>query len=110
MSKVRLLLRRLGDWLDPWVMYAFTLVGVLVSSYIPELKTKTHISIELDTARILIAGIVALVVTRWDEGKVDGEHKIGRRNNFKKRMVRALVMGIGWQQSASLVTLLGGLL
>ena len=91
---------RIIDVADDILAYVLTVVGILVSNYLPVLKTTGHIDVSLDWWRIAIASLVALMIVAQQEHvdpTVPGA-KAGKRSNFGKRMGNALAHGIAWNQ------------
>jgi hypothetical protein len=90
--------------LDDWLMFLFTVCGVLISKYIPFIKTGNLETIKVNlpkTGEILAACVVALFVTFLFERVGNKE---GKRKNFKKRAFTHLSNGALW------FTLINGLL
>lgn len=95
------------DVADDLAAYVLTIVGILISNYLPLLKETGAIDVRLDVWRVGIAAIVALlVVTRQealDPADKEGSRK-GRRRNFSLRMANALSHGIAWDQIMQLAS------
>ena len=100
-------LSKLWDKLDGWFAFFLTFIGVLTSNYLMELQTGKDIVINLDIGRLIIAGIVALAFTLWQESRGNKglenasedekeRHIRGKRNNSASRMFTALIMGLFW--------------
>lgn len=94
----------LFDILDDILAYILTIVGILASTYIPLLKTKGTIEIEIDWGRIVISAIVALMIIgqqetlESDEAGSKVKSKEGRKKRFGARMINALSQGVMWNQ------------
>jgi hypothetical protein len=93
------------DVLDDVLAYILTIVGILLSNYLPVLKVTGHVDLHIDPWRVGIASLVALLVVTKQEslGGLDKEaSKAGRRRNFGQRMASALSHGIAWNQIVQL--------
>jgi hypothetical protein len=91
-------MKKIWKWIvdvsDDVLAYLLTVVGILASNYIPMLQTGEHINIELSIGRVIIAGLVALLLVGWQENK--GDDKVGKKANFKLRMINAVAHGLAW--------------
>ena len=95
-------LNRFIDLVDSFFAYVMTVLGVVISNYIPELGKNSVINVKLDTVRLLLSAVVALMIVGQQETKGD---PIGKRKNFIPRMANALAHGIAWN---SLIQIAGG--
>jgi hypothetical protein len=90
------------DLVDDVLAYFLTIVGILLSSYLPMLKTTGTIDVSLDFWRIGISAVVALIIVGKNESVSPDENgntekaRAGRRKNFLPRMANALAQGIAW--------------
>jgi hypothetical protein len=104
MSKIKKALDKFVDVVDDFLAYFLTIVGIMISNYIPLLKTTGTIHIESDWWRIGISVVVALMIigrqetlTADENGSTD-KAKAGRKKKFSLRMFNALSQGMAWQQ------------
>jgi hypothetical protein len=104
MSKIKKALDKFVDVVDDFLAYFLTIVGIMISNYIPLLKTTGTIHIESDWWRIGISTVVALMIigrqetlTADENGSTD-KAKAGRKKKFSLRMFNALSQGMAWQQ------------
>jgi hypothetical protein len=104
MSKLKQFWNKVFDFLDDILAYILTIIGIIVSNYIPLLKTSGTIHIEADWWRLGISAIVALMLigkqealVADNEGSID-KAKAGRKKKFSLRMFNALSQGMAWAQ------------
>ena len=104
MSKIKASWNKFVDVVDDFLAYILTIVGIIVSNYIPLLKTSGTIHIEADWWRLGISAIVALmsigkqeVLVADNDGSTD-KAKAGRKKKFSLRMFNALSQGMAWAQ------------
>jgi hypothetical protein len=108
MSKLKQFWNKVFDFLDDILAYILTIIGIISSTYIPLLKTKGDIDINVDWGRIAIAAIVALLIINKseqltpDEAGDKSKSKAGRKNRFLFRMINALGQGVLWSQITNL--------
>lgn len=89
------------DIADDVLAYVLTIVGILLSNYVPLLKETGAMDIHIDPWRVGIASLVAILVVAKQESLDPNDHdaaKAGRRRNFGQRMAAALSHGIAWNQ------------
>jgi hypothetical protein len=104
MHKFRKLWERFVDVLDDFLAYVLTILGILVSTYVPLLKSSGIIDVHVDWWRVGISAIVALVIIGKQESlDVDdtgssAKSRAGRKRKFTIRMANALAQGIAWSQ------------
>jgi hypothetical protein len=104
MAKFKKFINKFIDAVDNFLAYILTIIGIVVSNYIPLLKTSGIINIEADWWRLGISAIVALMIIGRQETLVadnDGstdKAKAGRKKKFSLRMFNALSQGMAWQQ------------
>ena len=105
MPKLKNLWYKVFDVLDDILAYLITIAGILLSTYIPMLKSGEPIDINIDYGRLIVSAIVALLIIAKQE-KITGEDtakaRAGRRKNFASRMPNALGQGVLWVQVAGL--------
>jgi hypothetical protein len=104
MNKLKKAFDKFIDFVDDFLAYFLTIVGIMISNYIPLLKTTGTIHIEADWWRIGISSIVALMIigrqetlTADEDGSTD-KAKAGRKKKFSLRMFNALSQGMAWAQ------------
>jgi hypothetical protein len=102
MSKVNGFISKLFDIVDDILAYILTIIGIVLSAYLPLLKNTSPIDIKLDWWRLGIAAFVALlIVGKQEELDVDetgskNKSKEGRKKHFIVRMANALSQGVAW--------------
>lgn len=103
MARMKVIWRKIIDFLDGFLAYVLTVVGIIFSAYIPLLKSSAPIKLELEIGRVVLASIVALLIVGRQEAlpkdpAKNKDAREGRRANFALRMVNALSHGIAWSQ------------
>jgi hypothetical protein len=105
MGKLKKYWYAIFDVLDDVLAYALTIIGIIMSNYIPMLKQNGKIDFIVDWPRLAIAAVVAILIVGKQEGldidKEDGttaKAREGRRRRFGFRMVNALSQGMMWSQ------------
>jgi hypothetical protein len=104
MSKLKKLWDKFIDVVDDFLAYVLTIIGIMLSNYLPLLKTQGVINIEADWWRIGISSIAALMIIGKqetldaDENGDKTKAKEGRKKRFSIRMFNALSQGMMWQQ------------
>lgn len=85
------------NW-DGWLVYACTLLGVVVAQYIPAFKAARDFDISLRWPYLVVAATIALVFVLQDEssGGQSDETRAGRRRNLRRRLAHAIAQGIAW--------------
>ena len=102
MSKIKQFWNKLIDIVDDFLAYILTIVGIIISNYIPLLKNSGTIHIEADWWRMGISAMVALLIIgkqealSIDENGSTDKAKAGRKKKFSIRMFNALSNGISW--------------
>jgi len=102
MGRLKKFWQRTIDILDDFLAYLLTIVGILISNYIPLLKTTNMINIQMDWFRVGISAIIALMIIakqetlELDETGSKEKSKVGRKKRFLIRMFNALSQGIAW--------------
>jgi hypothetical protein len=110
MGKLRAFWKNVIDLLDDFLAYVLTIVGILLSNYIPLLKTTGIIDIKMDWFRIGISAIVAIMIIgkqeslELDETGSKEKSKAGRKKRFSIRMFNALAQGISWSTIMNIMT------
>jgi len=96
------------DLADDFLAYILTIVGILLSNYLPMLRTTGTIDVSIDLWRIGISAMVALIIIGRQEAiATDGDTakaRAGRRRNFAPRMANALAQGIAWNTIVQLAS------
>lgn len=104
MSKIKAFWNKVIDVVDDFLAYFLTIIGIMISNYIPLLKTTGTINIQADWWRIGISAVVALMIVGKQESLDTDENgstlkaKEGRKKRFTIRMFNALSQGMAWQQ------------
>lgn len=104
MSRLKKVWNKFVDVVDDFLAYFLTIIGIMISNYIPLLKTTGTIHIETDWWRIGISAIVALMIIgrqetlTIDENGSTDKAKAGRKKKFSLRMFNALSQGMAWAQ------------
>jgi hypothetical protein len=104
MSKIKASWNKFIDVVDDFLAYILTIVGIVISNYLPLLKTTGTIHIEADWWRLGISAVVALMLIGRQEALVADENgstdkaKAGRKKKFSLRMFNALSQGMAWAQ------------
>ena len=110
MSKIKQFWNSLIDIVDSFLAYILTIIGIVISAYIPLLKTTGTINITIDWWRIGIAAVVALVIIGKqesldvDENGSKDKSKAGRKKRFSQRMTNAVAQGIMWDTLINLAS------
>lgn len=84
---------------DDVLAYILTLVCTLFASIVPLLNSGEKLVIDLSLFRLIGAGLVALLLTLWQEYNVPDEDgskvksKEGKKKHFLKRMIYAMIFG-----------------
>lgn len=108
-AKMRRVLNKIIDIVDDILAYILTIVGIMVSNYIPMLQGTDAIDIKIDPWRIALSAIVALIIIGKQEAILEQEEegktkaRMGRRRRFFIRMVNALSQGMMWSQLMQIV-------
>lgn len=104
MGKIKAFWNKAFDIIDDILAYILTIIGIIISNYIPLLKTSGTIHIEADWWRLAISAIVALMIIgkqetlMLDENGSTDKAKAGRKKKFSLRMFNALSQGMAWAQ------------
>jgi hypothetical protein len=104
MGKLKKSWDKFVDVIDDFLAYFLTIAGIMISNYIPLLKTTGTIHIETDWWRIGISAMVALIIIgrqeslTIDEDGTTNKSKAGRKKKFTIRMFNALSNGMAWAQ------------
>jgi len=101
-AKLKAFWKKVVDVLDDFLAYVLTIIGILLSNYIPLLRETNIITIQMDWFRIGISAIVALMIIGKQEALESDETgnktkaREGRKKRFGVRMFNALSQGIAW--------------
>jgi hypothetical protein len=104
MGKLKKTWDKFVDVIDDFLAYFLTIIGIMISNYLPLLKTTGTIHIETDWWRIGISAVVALMIIGKQETLIADENgstdkaKAGRKKKFTLRMFNALSQGMAWAQ------------
>ncbi len=79
--------------------YVLTVVGILLSAYVPMLKSSGHIDVRLNWWRVVIAALVAVLVVAAQESD---ERRGSKRHKTWNKMANALAHGVAWAQIMSM--------
>jgi hypothetical protein len=98
MKKMKAFMKWVVDVSDDFLAYLLTVAGILLSNYIPLLKSGAPIKISIETGRIVLAAAVAILIVVKQETITGNslEAKAGRKKNFVNRMMNALSQGVMW--------------
>jgi hypothetical protein len=102
MSKIKKAWGMFVDLTDDFLAYVLTIIGIMLSNYLPLLKTTGTIDIKADWWRMGISAMVALLIIGKQESLAIDENgstdkaKEGRKKKFSIRMFNALSNGISW--------------
>ena len=91
--KLKAVLAKAGDFLDGFLAYVLTIVGILVSQYLPAFTAGQEISLKLGLPRLIISAVIAFTIIAQQE---TGGDPAGKRAKFSVRMANALNHGLGW--------------
>lgn len=82
---------------DDLLVYLFTLLGVLLSQYIPIFKTGADFDISTNGGRFIIGALVALMLVMKDEDTANVPDKTtvkaSKRKNLRRRLGSAMGQG-----------------
>ena len=104
MSKIKISWNKFVDIVDGFLAYILTIIGIMLSNYLPLLKTTGTINIQADWWRMAISAMVALLIIgkqetlSADENGSTEKAKAGRKKKFSLRMFNALSQGMAWAQ------------
>jgi hypothetical protein len=110
MSKIKIVWNNVFDVIDGFLAYILTILGIVISAYIPLLKSTNTINITIDWWRIGISAVVALVIIGkqesldTDENGSKDKSKAGRKKRFASRMTNAVAQGIMWDTLINLAS------
>lgn len=81
--------------LDTSAMYVFSLMGVLLSKYIPQLREGSEILIDISWGQFLVSLLVAFMMLSAAE-QLGGSDSAGKRKRFLWRAIAAVSYGSFW--------------
>lgn len=94
----------LRDSWDEVLVYALTLLGVLMAQFLPMLKGTDDFDISVNGPRLIVASVVALYLVLLDEDtKGDPVARHGKRGALKRRLSAALTQGFTWSTLTGMV-------
>jgi hypothetical protein len=91
--KFRAVFSKIADVFDGFLAYVLTVVGILVSQYLPAFTQGQEIDLKASLPRLLISCVVAFLLVANQEV---GRDPAGKRAKFRERMANALSHGISW--------------
>ena len=86
---------------DDVLAYVLTLACTLFANIVPLLNSGEKLIVDLSIMRLIGSGLVALLLTLWqeynkpDEDGSNVKSKEGKRKHFLKRMIYAMIFGFG---------------
>ena len=96
--------RWLQEFWDDVLVYALTLLGVVMAQFLPLLKASADFDLTVTGPRVLVASVVALWLVLQDEDtKGDPVAKRGKKANLKRRLSAALTQGFTWSTLTGMV-------
>lgn len=110
MAKIKKIWAKVFEILDDILAYIMTILGILLSAYMPLLKSLDPINIKADWWRLIMASLVAILIVSKQESlevDIDGsieKSKEGRKKHFFTRMANALSQGVMWDQIIQLAS------
>lgn len=102
------LMARVTKWFkDTWddlLVYALTLLGVIMAQFLPALKAQGDFDLTVTGPRVLVASVVALWLVLQDEDtKGDPLARVGKKAALKRRLSAALTQGFTWSTLTGMV-------
>lgn len=92
------------EFWDEALVYALTLLGVLMAQFLPMLKSPDNFDITVSLPRALVASVVALWLVLQDEDtKGDITARRGKKAALKRRFSSALTNGFTWSTLTGMV-------
>ena len=91
--KIKAFINGIIDALDGFFAYLLTIVGILVSQYLPAFSAGQAVNIKIGIGRLVVSCVIAFVLVGQQE--VGGD-PAGKRARFWPRMGNALAHGLGW--------------
>jgi len=96
--------RWIAEAWDDLLVYALTLLGVIMAQFLPLLKASGDFDLTVSGPRALVAAVVALWLVLQDEDdKGDPLAKKGKKSNLKRRFSSALTGGFSWSTLTGMV-------
>jgi len=96
--------RWLSETWDDVLVYALTLLGVIMAQFLPALKSSADFDLTVTGPRALVASVVALWLVLQDEDtKGDLVARKGKKANLKRRFSSALTNGFTWSTLTGMV-------
>ena len=97
-------LRWVTESWDEALVYALTLIGVLMAQFLPMLKGVDDFDITVTIPRLFIASVVALYLVLKDEDtKGDPVARHGKKRALRRRFSSALANGFTWSTLTGMV-------
>lgn len=92
------------EFWDEALVYALTLLGVLMAQFLPLLKTAGDFDLTVNGPRVLVASVVALYLVLQDEDtKGDAVARKGKKAALRRRFSSALTSGFSWSTLSGMV-------
>jgi hypothetical protein len=90
---------------DDLLVYALTLLGVIMAQFLPLLKASDDFDLTVSGPRALVAAVVALWLVLQDEDDKGGDPlaKKGKKANLRRRFASALTGGFSWSTLTGMV-------
>jgi len=89
---------------DDALVYALTLLGVLLAQVLPVFKAGADVDLSVTVPRLVVASIIALYLVLQDEDtKGDAIARKGKKTNLRRRCSSAMTNGFTWSTLTGMV-------
>lgn len=89
---------------DDALVYALTLLGVLLAQVLPVFKTGADVDLTVTGPRLVVASVIALYLVLQDEDtKGDAIAKKGKKSNLRRRFSSAMTNGFTWSTLTGMI-------